>query len=754
MQPHSTTLRVSLFLTPIIALLLATNVAGQNLADWSRQFDCNQQHDTFNDIFAVSDGGYITCGESGDEVLLVKMNGNGETEWMRTYGNGTFDAVWTLIETEDGNFLVGMERGENFSALHVDSHGEVIWWNDYDVGICHALIELKGGDFILVGHGNGNQYRAGRLIKVNGQGEVIWDKLYDPGYCDLYSLRETDGGIVITGTIGNVRPWATAYRVCLVKFDYEGELIWASSFRPQNNSIGRGVINSPDGGYAITGYCSNDENIQSGGQIFLIKTNHNGDLSWQRTIPKESNNCLESGWSILRPEAGGYAIVGQTRDLIRNRANLKMVRATDEGVVAWKRLFGIGIGLDGESQRLMFYSVIRGHDNSILAAGNNNNPGEGLNGFIVKLTPRGVEPMRITYEPLDTTLVLFPQDAVRFTVHVQGEITGAISYLWTHNDVGFSTDSTTVVRFEDLGEHKVSCYVADEESQGSVTWNILVDDLFIAKSSPDERHLQLHRGTTQVFSIDSVATYAPQEDLVYSWSYMREDGQMMGEYYGDDAVSITFNRVGQYIVKGTVSLGNESDAVEWLVDVHGLIWSYEPRQNTFNILPDTRVPFRLIPLVSEPANVFSWYLDGDLKAGGDESIYTAQLSERREFQLIGFLSNGNEVDSVVWNIRVGSLTTPEDDDSILPLSTGIQSVSPNPFNSMVKLTYTVRQASLPVRLTIHDIAGRELATLVDGQVSAGTHEVVFEGTTLTAGIYYARLGMGAEVQTVKMLLVR
>ena len=102
----------------------------------------------------------------------------------------------------------------------------------------------------------------------------------------------------------------------------------------------------------------------------------------------------------------------------------------------------------------------------------------------------------------------------------------------------------------------------------------------------------------------------------------------------------------------------------------------------------------------------------------------------------------------------GAHRVPSVPDSAFPLKLGIYSASPNPFNSMVKLTYSVRQASLPVRLTIHDISGRELIKLVDGKVNTGAHEVVFDGTAFPAGIYFARLETGDDVHTVKMVLVR
>ena len=739
-----------------LALSIA-DVFGQNFADWSRQYDYNQTHDCFNDIYATSDGGYVTCGLADQQVWITKLDGNGGVEWSQTYGDAVlnyYDGVWTVIETDNGSFLVGMSRNNNFSALLVSGQGDEIWWNDYGEGFCHALIELKDSNFILVGHAEGRNNRAGKLVQVDAQGRVVWTELYDPGYCDLYSLRESDGGIVVTGSVGVNVAWMMVMKTCLVKFSYRGEVLWERVFAPQNSSIGRGVVSAQDGGYAVTGYCSFNENIFNFGQIYLLKTNHQGELSWIHTLPKETNNSAEGGWSLMAPESGGYAIVGITNNPASRVCRLKMVRTTDLGLQTWKRLLGEGQGLDDESRKLMFYSVIRGHDNSIVAAGNNNGPGEGMNGFIIKLVPRGLERMRITYEPLDTTLVIFQGTHQRFTVHVQGEPTGLVSYLWTYDGADISGDSTVSIFFDELGEHDVSCFVADEVSTAMVSWKILVDEFFIVESTPDVDHIQVHRGTTKGFSIDSVATVYLHDELDYYWTLQRTDGEMLAEYPGRDSIDIDFNRVGYYSVTGMAGIQGVSDTVTYLVDVEGLIWSTEPGSYQISVPPDTSVDFRIIPLISEPNNVFSWYMDGQLVAGGDDSIYTAYFSEIRRHHLQGILTDGYDIDSVAWDISVRLRTSVDDlEDGLPPNSTFLQA-SPNPFNSTVRISFAVINRGKQT-LTIHDITGREVANF-NGKLKMehGTGEVVWDATAFPAGIYFARLEAGSDIQTVKMVLVR
>ena len=86
---------------------------------------------------------------------------------------------------------------------------------------------------------------------------------------------------------------------------------------------------------------------------------------------------------------------------------------------------------------------------------------------------------------------------------------------------------------------------------------------------------------------------------------------------------------------------------------------------------------------------------------------------------------------------------------------------PNPFNPTTVIRYQLSVAS-HVRLTVYDLLGREVATLVDGVQSAGVHSALFSGTECASGIYFYRLsaipagGTAGESfnQVKKMVLLR
>ena len=78
---------------------------------------------------------------------------------------------------------------------------------------------------------------------------------------------------------------------------------------------------------------------------------------------------------------------------------------------------------------------------------------------------------------------------------------------------------------------------------------------------------------------------------------------------------------------------------------------------------------------------------------------------------------------------------------------------PNPFNPSTTVTYTLARSG-PVELSVYDLTGRVVSSLVDGVQPAGHHEVRFDADGLPTGTYIYRLRAGAETLTRTMTLVR
>jgi hypothetical protein len=80
-------------------------------------------------------------------------------------------------------------------------------------------------------------------------------------------------------------------------------------------------------------------------------------------------------------------------------------------------------------------------------------------------------------------------------------------------------------------------------------------------------------------------------------------------------------------------------------------------------------------------------------------------------------------------------------------------VSPNPFNQTTFINFELPEAGW-VKLTIYDITGRETASLITGQQSAGQHQVVWDPEGMPSGVYFVRLEAGNFNQTQIIVLMK
>jgi hypothetical protein len=83
----------------------------------------------------------------------------------------------------------------------------------------------------------------------------------------------------------------------------------------------------------------------------------------------------------------------------------------------------------------------------------------------------------------------------------------------------------------------------------------------------------------------------------------------------------------------------------------------------------------------------------------------------------------------------------------------LQQNYPNPFNPSTTINFEIPKSGV-VSLKVYDIYGREIATLVEGIKSAGSHTAELNGSNLSSGVYFARLRSNSFSQTIKLILAK
>ena len=139
-------------------------------------------------------------------------------------------------------------------------------------------------------------------------------------------------------------------------------------------------------------------------------------------------------------------------------------------------------------------------------------------------------------------------------------------------------------------------------------------------------------------------------------------------------------------------------------------------------------------------------------AGGDGEtglLYRINPSTA-EATLVGDTEQTNAIGLAVSGATLTALPAGENS---LPQNFALWQNIPNPFNPSTVIRYNLREET-EVRLTVYDIHGKKVKTLVNGRQKAGSYAQRFDASHLASGLYFYRLETKAFSKTRRMLLLR
>ena len=147
---------------------------------------------------------------------------------------------------------------------------------------------------------------------------------------------------------------------------------------------------------------------------------------------------------------------------------------------------------------------------------------------------------------------------------------------------------------------------------------------------------------------------------------------------------------------------------------------------------------------------YHWKVNGVLidAAKTDSLVYTFHTLGSRQTVTCVVADTFGAADSVTWNFRVTAIN-----EITQPFAFALSQNYPNPFNPTTSIKYQVESRQY-VTLTVYDILGRLVTTLVDGEKAPGSYTATFDGSKLPSGVYFYRLQAGSFTQTRRMVLMK
>lgn len=156
-----------------------------------------------------------------------------------------------------------------------------------------------------------------------------------------------------------------------------------------------------------------------------------------------------------------------------------------------------------------------------------------------------------------------------------------------------------------------------------------------------------------------------------------------------------------------------------------------------------------------PLDSIRWGAGADVAAGFDNARPRAlDFSPDGRTAYIGSFSAGETLDDL-QKFTTDQVFTSNEDELVntIPDGYSLSQNYPNPFNPTTNILFSINEPG-NVTLKVYDLTGREVASLIDGRMSAGEHNVTFDATQLSSGVYiYVMVSNGVRL-TNKMTLVK
>jgi hypothetical protein len=196
--------------------------------------------------------------------------------------------------------------------------------------------QTKNGDYVLCGSGHNNSDTTDYniyVIRTTSIGDTIWMRQYGGVKWDEGSsiVESFDGGFALTGYTSSYG--AGKYDVFLIKIDSNGNFLWSKTYGGTEDDEANSIVQTSDSGFVIAGWT---KSFGSGGSNdYLIKTDGNGDTLWTKTYG--GNN--EDASSICQTHDGGFAITGNTW-LSGSAWNVSLIKIDSAGNILWANSYG------------------------------------------------------------------------------------------------------------------------------------------------------------------------------------------------------------------------------------------------------------------------------------------------------------------------------------------------------------------------------------------------------------------------------
>jgi len=311
---------------------------------------------TCQSVVTASGEGYVMggststqAGGSSRDVFLMKTDANGSTLWEATFGSSGDDLANVLLSAPDGGYVLTGYKTDSGTGnkdaylIKTDANGNAQWERTFGGSsndLANAMAVAPDGGYVLAGSTDSGGTNDVYLIKTDANGNAQWEQTFGGTGADWASaiLCTSDGGYVLAGsTYGQ---GAGSGDIYLIKTDANGNTQWEKNLGGGDADWANAIVSAPDGGYVLAG---GTRSWGAGGNdVYFLKTDANGNMLWEQTF-----GGSDSDWAnaISLASDGGYLLAGYTYGQGAGSSDAYLIKTDANGNAQWEKTFG-GSGYD------------------------------------------------------------------------------------------------------------------------------------------------------------------------------------------------------------------------------------------------------------------------------------------------------------------------------------------------------------------------------------------------------------------------
>ncbi len=298
-------------------------------------------------------GGYLVAGWSGlnptgMDATLMKLEPSGDTMWVKHYGGNAPDAGRSLVASSDGYFAIAGntasfgEGADDMLLIKVDQNGDTLFTRCYGGPLSDAAwnirsIQYGAPGYILCGHTQ--SYGAGLkdiyLARTDLNGSLLWTRSYGGVKNEeAYDVVETnDKGFALTGYIESLG--ADSSDLFVLKTDSTGNFEWMKRFGNNYDDYGRGIFQTADSALIVAGY-GKTGSIYEDSWMFKLSIDGN-NMIWGKSY---GGVQFDSFYDVIALNDGGILAGGYTNCFGAGGQDAFIIRTDANGDTLWTRTFG------------------------------------------------------------------------------------------------------------------------------------------------------------------------------------------------------------------------------------------------------------------------------------------------------------------------------------------------------------------------------------------------------------------------------